>query len=111
MWGSLQRESGGVPVQNDITVEQCNLAWSDPLPLYQFFSHIINASSDFLYIVLPRSPWFADHIDSRNLYERWKPTMFSRTNPELTLAAGDPRLQGAMFDFWGDAATQDALDQ
>jgi hexosaminidase len=111
MWGSLKRESGAVPVRTDITVQQWDTGWSDPLALDRLGFPIINASSDFLYIVVPKSPWFADHIDVRNLYERWNPTMFSRSNPELKLAPGDPRLQGAMFDFWGYAATQDAFNR
>jgi hypothetical protein len=37
--------------------------------------------------------------------------MFSRSNSELTLAADDPHLQGAMFDFWGYAATLDAFER
>jgi hexosaminidase len=111
MWGSLKRETGGVPVQTDITVEQWDTGWSDPLALDRLGFPIINASSDFLYIVVPKSQWFADHIDARNLYEHWKPTMFSRSNSELTLAADDPHLQGAMFDFWGYAATPDAFDR
>lgn len=111
MWGSLAREAGGVRVNNDIAVEQWDTGWSDPWALDRLGFPIINASSDFLYIVVPKSPWFADHIDARSLYESWNPTMFSRTNPELTLPLGDPRLQGAMFDFWGRAATQDAFDR
>jgi hypothetical protein len=111
MWGSLSHESGGAPVRTDITVEQWDTGWSDPQALDRLGFPIINASSDFLYIVVPKSPWFADHIDGRSLYERWNPTMFSRWNPELKLAPGDPRLQGAMFDFWGYAATQDAFDR
>jgi len=111
MWGSLKRETGRVPVQNDITVEQWDSGWSDPLALDRLGFPIINASSDFLYIVVPKSQWFADHIDARVLYEHWDPTMFSRSNPQLRLARGDPRLQGAMFDFWGYAATQDTFDR
>ena len=111
MWGSLKRETGRVPVHNDITVEQWDSGWSDPLALDRLGFPIINASSDFLYIVVPKSQWFADHIDARDLYEHWDPTMFSRSNPELRLARGDPRLQGAMFDFWGYAATQDTFDR
>jgi len=111
MWGSLKRETGRVPVDNDITVEQWDSGWSDPLALDRLGFPIINASSDFLYIVVPKSPWFADHIDARDLYEHWDPTMFSRSNPQLRLARGDPRLQGAMFDFWGDAAAQDTFDR
>jgi hexosaminidase len=111
MWGSLSRESGVVPVRTDITIQQWDTGWSDPLALDRLGFPIINASSDFLYIVVPKSPWFADHIDARNLYDHWNPTMFSRSNPELKLAPGDPRLQGAMFDFWGYAATQDAFDR
>jgi hexosaminidase len=111
MWGSLKRETGRVPVQNDITVEQWDSGWSDPLALDRLGFPIINASSDFLYIVVPKSQWFADHIDARNLYEHWDPTVFSRSNPDLRLARGDPRLLGAMFDFWGYAATQDTFDR
>ena len=111
MWGSLKRETGRVPIQNDITVEQWDSGWSDPLALDRLGFPIINASSDFLYIVVPKSQWFADHIDARDLYEHWDPTIFSRSNPDLRLARGDPRLQGAMFDFWGYAATQDAFDR
>jgi hexosaminidase len=111
MWGSLKREAGAVPVRTDITVQQWDTGWSDPLALDRLGFPIINASSDFLYIVMPKSPWFADHIDARNLYERWNPTMFSRSNLALTLARGDPRLEGAMFDFWGYAATPDAFDR
>lgn len=109
MWGSLKRETGQVSVRNDITVEQWDSGWSDPLALDRLGFPIINASSDFLYMVVPKSQWFADHIDARNLYEHWDPTMFSRSNPNLKLAKGDPRLQGAMFDFWGCAATEDTF--
>jgi len=111
MWGSLSREVGDVPVQKDITVEHWDGGWSDPFALDRMGFPIINASSDYLYIVVPKSPWFADHIDARNLYTQWNPTMFNRSHPELRLAEGDPRLQGAMFDFWGYAATQDAFDR
>ena len=111
MWGSLKREAGRVPVHNDITVEQWDSGWSDPLALDRLGFPIINASSDFLYIVVPKSQWFADHIDARDLYEHWDPTLFSRSNPNLRLARGDPRLEGAIFEFWGYAATQDAFDR
>ena len=111
MWGSLKRETGPTSVHNDITVEQWDSAWSDPLDLGRLGFPIINASSDFLYIVVPKSPWYADHIDARDLYEHWDPTLFSRSDPELRLARGDPHLQGAMFDFWGYAATQDTFDR
>ena len=109
MWGSLSRESGNIPVRTDITLQEWDTRWSDPIAMDQLGFPIINASSEFLYIVTPKTPWFADHIDTRNLYERWEPTMFSRTNPTLNMPPGDPRLQGAMFDFWGDGASQDAF--
>jgi hexosaminidase len=111
MWGSLSREWGDIPVRTDITVQEWDTAWSDPMAMDQLGFPIINASSEFLYIVTPKTPWFADRIDTRNLYERWEPTIFSRTDRTLNMLPGDSRLQGAMFDFWGDGATQDAFNR
>ena len=111
MWGSLSRESGDIPVRTDITLQEWDTGWSDPMAMDQLGFPIINASSEFLYIVTPKTPWFTDHIDTRNLYERWEPTIFSRTDRTLNMPSGDPRLQGAMFDFWGDGAGQDAFNR
>jgi hexosaminidase len=111
MWGSLSREAGDLPVRTDITIQQWDTKWSNPMTMDRLGFPIINASSEFLYIVIPKSPWFADHIDAPNLYRTWNPTMFSRSNQTLNLPPGDPRLQGAMFDFWGYAASQDAFNR
>jgi hexosaminidase len=111
MWGSLSRESGNVPVRTNITLQEWDTSWSDPMAMDQLGFPVINASSEFLYIVTPNSPWFADHIDTQNLYERWEPNIFSRSNKALNMPLHDPRLQGAMFDFWGDAASQDAFNR
>jgi len=109
MWGSLSREPGSLRVSTDITIQQWDTEWSNPMTMDRLGFPIINASSEFLYIVTPKSPWFADHIDAANLYKGWNPTVFSRTDKTLNLSPGDPLLQGAMFDFWGYAATQDAF--
>ena len=109
MWGSLSREPGSLPVSTDITIQQWDAQWSNPMTMSRLGFPIINASSEFLYIVTPKSPWFADHLDAANLYKGWNPTVFSRTDKTLNLSPGDPLLQGAMFDFWGHAATQDAF--
>ena len=111
MWGSLSRESGHVPVHTDITLQQWDTSWSDPTAMDQLGFATINTSSELLYIVTPKSPWFADHIDTRSLYDRWSPGVFSLGNTAFNLPAGDPRLQGAMFAFWGDASSQDAFDR
>ena len=111
MWGSLSRESGRYPVRTDITIQQWDTGWSDPIAMERLGFPIINASGQFLYIVTPKSPWFADHIDAPNLYRGWSPTTFSRSNPMLNLPPGDPHVQGAMFDFWGYAASQDAFNR
>jgi len=111
MWGSLSREPGRIPVRTDITLEEWDTAWSDPMAADQLGFPIINASSEFLYIVTPKSPWYADHIDTRNLYEGWQPGIFTRGNASMNMPRGDPRLLGAMFDFWGDAASRDAFDR
>jgi Glycosyl hydrolase family 20, catalytic domain/Glycosyl hydrolase family 20, domain 2 len=111
MWGSLSREPGRTPVRTDITLEQWDTAWSDPMAGDELGFPIINASSEFLYIVTPKSPWYADHIDARNLYEGWQPSIFTRGDASMNMPRGDPRLLGAMFDFWGDAASRDAFDR
>jgi hexosaminidase len=111
MWGSLSRESGRVPVSTDITLQEWDPSWSNPMAKDQLEFPVINASSEFLYIVTPKSPWFADHIDTQNLYERWRPNIFSRSDQALNMPPHDPRLQGAMFAFWGDAASQDAFNR
>jgi hexosaminidase len=111
MWGSLSRESGSVPVRTDITLQEWDTSWADPMAPDQQAFPVINASSEFLYIVTPKSPWFADHIDTENLYEHWEPGIFSRSNCALNMPPHDPRLQGAMFDFWGDGASQDAFNR
>jgi glycosyl hydrolase family 20 len=109
MWGSLSREPGLLPVRTDITIQQWDTEWSNPMTMDRLGFPIINASSEFLYIVIPKSPWFADHIDAPNLYRSWNPSKFSRSDQALNLSPGDPRLRGAMFDFWGYAASQDAF--
>jgi hexosaminidase len=109
MWGSLSREPGSLSVSTDITIQQWDTEWSNPMTMDRLGFPIINASSEFLYIVTPKSPWFADHIDAPKLYKDWNPTVFSRTDKTLNLSPGDPLLQGAMFDFWGYAASQDAF--
>lgn len=109
MWGSLSRESGTVPVRTDMTIQEWDTGWSNPMAMERLGFPIINASSEFLYIVIPKSPWFADHIDAPDLYKRWNPSLFSRSNQTFNLPLGDPHVQGAMFDFWGNTATQDAF--
>lgn len=111
MWGSLSRESGGVAVRTDITLQEWDTGWSNPMAMDRLGFPIINSSSEFLYIVTPKTPWFADHMDAPNIYERWEPTMFSRNDETLNLPPGDPRLQGAMFAFWGEGATQDTFNR
>src|SRR4029077_8998768 len=50
MWGSLSRESGTVPVRTDITLEEWDTSWSDPMAMDRLGFPAINASSEYLYI-------------------------------------------------------------
>jgi glycosyl hydrolase family 20 len=111
MWASLSGEPGTIPVHTDIELEQWSNDWSDPAAMARLGFPIINASSEFLYIVSPKTRWFEDRIDSRNLYEHWTPNMFSRSGPTVAIAARDPRLLGALFAFWGDPTLQDTADR
>lgn len=101
MWGSLSEMPGKVKVNTDITIENWDTTWSNPVDMVRQGFQIINASDTLLYIV-PHANYFHDFLDTQLLYTSWDPSIFSLNNPEMNLQPGDPHLLGATFAVWND---------
>ncbi len=101
MWGSLSKMQSSVAVNTNITIDDWNNAWSNPVDMVNAGFSIINANDTLLYIV-PRAGYYNDYLDTELIYERWTPNIFSLTDPTLNLQPGNSHLLGGMFSEWND---------
>lgn len=101
MWGSLTQMRSAIPVQTDITIEDWNNAWMNPVNTVRQGFQIINANDALLYIV-PHATYYHDFLDTQLLYNRWEPYVFDLSHPALNLQPGDPHLLGGTFAVWND---------
>jgi glycosyl hydrolase family 20 len=101
MWGTLTSMKGSVEVNNDIVTDVWDNQWANPVSMAQQGFYVINANDNLLYIV-PKAGYFHDYLDTKLLYERWEPYIFSLYNQNLNLKPGDPHLLGGMFAEWND---------
>lgn len=58
--------------------------------------------NDRLLYIVPKAGYFHDYLDTRLLYEKWEPNIFSLSNQRLNLKPDDPNLSGGMFAEWND---------
>lgn len=101
MWGSLTAMRSPVLVHTDITIEDWNTTWQNPVHSVQQGFQIINANDALLYIV-PHATYYHDFLDTQLLYTSWEPYIFALNNPALNLSPGDPHLLGGSFSVWND---------
>lgn len=109
MWGSLSTMRGKVQVNTNSIVEDWNNAWANPVDMSKAGFPVINVNDALLYIV-PHASYYHDFLDTRLLYEKWEPFIFSLTTPGLNLHPGDPHLLGGMFAVWNDLFTRTSVD-
>ncbi len=101
MWGSLTKMQSTVQVNTNITIDDWNNAWSNPVDMVNSGFSIINANDALLYIV-PRAGYYNDYLNTQLIYERWTPNIFSLSNSTLNLQPGNSHLLGGMFSEWND---------
>lgn len=101
MWGSLSILQGNVNVNTDIVLEDWDNRWANPVAMEHLGFPLINVNDNLLYIV-PHAGHFHDFLDTRQLYERWDPSIFDVHNSALNLSPHDPLLLGGMFAVWND---------
>jgi hexosaminidase len=101
MWGSLTGMPSAIPVHTDITIEDWNNTWENPVTTVRQGFRIINANDALLYIV-PHASYYHDFLDTQLLYTSWEPYIFDLNNPALNLQPGDPHLLGGTFSVWND---------
>lgn len=101
MWGSLSVMQSTVKVDADIVTNLWNNGWANPVDTVRQGFNVINTNDNLLYIV-PRSGYYHDYLDTRQLYDHWEPNIFDLYNPSLNLRPDEPHLLGAMFAVWND---------
>lgn len=101
MWGSLTMMKSNIKIDTDITIDDWDNSWANPVDMVQQGFHIINANGKLLYIV-PKAGYFHDYLDTKLLYEQWEPNIFTLANSRLNLLPNDPHLLGGMFAEWND---------
>lgn len=101
LWGSLSAMGGSLPVETDMTMDVWDTSWANPPDTVSQGFDVVNASDALLYIV-PKAGYFHDYLDTKTLYNRWDPSIFSFSHTEMNLNPRDPHLQGAMFCVWND---------
>ncbi len=90
-----------IKIDTDITIDDWDNSWANPVDMVQQGFHIINANGKLLYIV-PKAGYFHDYLDTKLLYEQWEPNIFALANSRLNLLPNDPHLLGGMFAEWND---------
>ena len=101
MWGSLSEMPGNIKVNTNITIDDWNNGWSNPLAMADAGYPLINANDNLLYIV-PKAGYYNDYLNTQLLYEQWEPYIFSLADPGLNLQPDNPHLLGGMFSVWND---------
>jgi hexosaminidase len=101
MWGSLTIMRSNIKVSTNVVMDDWNNQWANPVDMLHQGYSIINANDALLYIV-PKAGYYHDFLDTRMLYERWEPTIFSLTNSSLNMKPGNSHLLGGMFSEWND---------
>lgn len=101
IWGSLSEMKSPIKVNSDVVVDVWNNNWANPVDMVKQGFTIINSNDNLLYIV-PKAGYYHDYLDTRLLYEKWTPNIFSLANTQMNLQANDPHLLGAIFAEWND---------
>jgi len=100
-WGSLSQFPGETPVDKDIVLNIWNNGWHNPVAAVNDGFDVINTNDGLLYIV-PYAGYYNDYLNTKLLYEKWEPNIFSINNPNLNLSEDNPHLLGGMFAVWND---------
>ncbi|MEG1615463.1 MAG: family 20 glycosylhydrolase [Bacteroidales bacterium] len=99
MWGGLRWLKGETPVKADnVVVNAWSYDWVDPSKSLEDGYKLISTCDTWLYIV-PSAGYYRDFLDTKWLYENWKP---EKINSKETLPDGTPGLLGGMFAVWND---------
>lgn len=99
MWGGLRWLKGKTPVLSDgVVINAWSYDWVDPVKSLSDGYKIISSCDTWLYIV-PAAGYYRDFLDSKWLYENWKPEM---VNSRELLPDGQKGLLGGMFAVWND---------
>lgn len=99
MWGGLRWLKGKTPVKADnVVINAWSYDWVDPVKSLKDGFKLISTCDSWLYIV-PSAGYYRDFLDTKWLYENWKPEMI---NAKETLPDGTPGLLGGMFAVWND---------
>ncbi|WHY78401.1 NPCBM/NEW2 domain-containing protein [Neobacillus sp. WH10] len=100
-WGSLSQFPGETPVDKDIVLNIWNNGWHNPVDAVNDGFDVINTNDGLLYMV-PFAGYYNDYLNTKLLYEKWEPNIFSINNPKLNIAEDNPHLLGGMFAVWND---------
>jgi len=112
MWGSLAAMGGTLPVETDITVDVWEHFWANAVDTAKQGFNVVNAQGVLLYIVpqVSSNGYYHNFLDSKTLYNRWDPSIFSLSNPSQNLNPRDPHLKGALFCEWNDRLAANISD-
>ena len=100
MWGGLKTAGNSNGVDRDIVVNLWYPGYHDPLEAVKDGYNLINTQDGYLYIV-PFAGYYYQFLDTKSLYETWKPTVFDQEK----LPDNDPHVLGGMFAVWNDKAS------
>lgn len=100
-WGSLTQFPGETPVDKDIVLNIWNNGWHNPVDAVNDGFDVINTNDGLLYMV-PFAGYYNDYLNTKLLYEKWEPNIFSINNPKLNVSEDNPHLLGGMFAVWND---------
>lgn len=100
-WGSLTMKGSKELSQKvrDIQLQIWDVAWADPLEMYQQGFEIVNSLKNNLYII-PNSGY--DRLDTNYLKNTWKPNEFRTEERTWTLPAWSGKCLGACYMLWND---------
>ncbi len=112
MWGSLTAMGGTLPVETDITVDVWENFWANAVDTAKQGFNVVNAQGVLLYIVpqTTSNGYYHNYLDTKTLYNRWDPSIFDLSNPNMNLNPRDPHLQGALFCEWNDRLAANISD-
>lgn len=102
IWGSLKMMKGQTPV--DLTrcdVNAWSYGWMDVNTVLEQGGTAINLCDQQLYIVPGVHTYYHDFLDTKWLYETWKPNQMQKGDE---WDKDNPRFLGVMFALWNDHA-------
>ncbi|MDE7247790.1 MAG: family 20 glycosylhydrolase, partial [Lachnospiraceae bacterium] len=100
LWGSLSNMGGTTkPLPENLQMNIWSTVWADPREMYEAGYSLINMQNNHLYII-PGGGY--DYLDSRELYENWRPNRFYDYNRIETVPAYSPQMLGAVYMIWND---------